>query len=332
MSGERPNREQLLHMAAAFMPGCVLGAAAELDLFTLIGTRRMPLETVARKLKSDLRATRILLDALVALQLLEKHAEGYAVPEAIRPLLCANSSQCILPMVRHRMNILRGWSQLAWVVKAGIPAPRPSSIRGPSADTADFINAMHVVAEEVADRLVEQLGPLEFRHFLDVGGASGTWTVAFLRAVPDATATLFDLSHAIAEAHRRLASSDLAARIRLVAGDYFRDPLPTGADFAWVSAIVHQNSREQNRELFRKVHAALQPGGRIAVRDVVMEPDRTQPQAGALFAVNMLANTQAGDTFTFEELAEDLKSAGFLHAELVLKSDGMDSVVMAMKS
>ena len=57
----------------------------------------------------------------------------------------------------------------------------------------------------------------------------------------------------------------LATRVKLVPGSYESDPLPAGADLAWVSAIVHQNSREQNRSLFLKIFAALQPGGTIII-------------------------------------------------------------------
>jgi SAM-dependent methyltransferase len=85
--------------------------------------------------------------------------------------------------------------------------------------------------------------------------------------------------------------------VTLAAGDFYVDDLPAGADFAWVSAICHQHSRRHNRELFAKVYRALAPGGRIAIRDVVMEPCRTQPRDGALFAINMLVNTDTGGTF-----------------------------------
>jgi SAM-dependent methyltransferase len=239
--------------------------------------------------------------------------------------------QTTLPMIRHRMNILRQWAQLAWVTKAGIPAPRQVSIRGAAADRAAFVAAMHTVSGPIADELVGRLAPLEFKRLLDVGGASGTWTMAFLRAAPGATAILFDLPDAVEQARRRFAGSEFAGRVELVAGDFYVDDLPGGADFAWVSAIAHQHCRERNRELFAKVCAALAPGGRIAVRDVVMEPSRTRPVAGALFAINMLVNTDSGGTYTFGEFAEDLQSAGFAGAELRIKSDAMSSVVLATK-
>ena len=123
----------------------------------------------------------------------------------------------------------------------------------------------------------------------------------------------------------------MAGRVRLVAGDFYQNELPKGADLAWVSAIIHQNSQEQNRELFRKVFRAVEPGGQIAIRDVVMEESRTAPVTGALFAVNMLVGTPRGGTFTFKELAEDVRLAGFVEARLVHRGEGNDSVVVAKR-
>ena len=208
---------------------------------------------------------------------------------------------------------------------------RRASIRGAAADRAAFIQGMNNVSAAAAPGLVERLQPLNFKHLLDVGGASGTWTLAFLRAVPGARATLFDLPDAIPHAATRFAQAGCGSRVTLVAGDFYTDPLPQGADFAWVSAIVHQNSREQNRALFAKVYAALDFGGRIAIRDIVMEPTRTAPRAGALFAINMLVHTPGGGTFTLAELDEDLRQAGFGPATLRLPDPGMNAVVQASK-
>ncbi|MGA2032864.1 MAG: methyltransferase [Thermoguttaceae bacterium] len=328
---ELPDRQQVLELMWGYRPACVLGAAAELNLFTALGSQSLSAEQLAAKLAADHRALAILLDAVAALGLLEKNEDRYSVPRELRPLLVEDNPQSVLPMVWHSMSVLRAWSQLAVVVKQGVPGPRQASIRGAEADRAAFVAAMHVVSGPLADDLVARLGPLSFRHLLDVGGASGTWTLAFLRAVPAATATIFDLPDAIRQARQRLVGSDLAARTELVAGDFYRDDLPAGADFAWVSAIAHQHSRSHNRELFARVYAALEPGGRIAVRDFVMESNRTRPAEGALFAVNMLANTDSGGTFTFEEFAADLAGAGFVDPKLLLSDGTMSSVVEARK-
>ena len=261
MTSSPPDSRKLLEMATSFNASCVLGAAAELDLYTALGGRAMTAGEIASKLSCDMRAMQILLDALAALGLLDKRQQSYAVPEPMRPLLVEGSPQTLLPMVRHMMCVMRSWAQLAAVVRSGKPAVRQASIRGAEADRAAFIAAMHSVSAPVADELVGRLMPLEFAKLLDVGGASGTWTLALLRAVPQATATIFDLPDAIEQARERIGNTEIASRVRLVAGDFYADELPGGADFAWVSAIVHQHDRGHNRDLFAKVFRRWQPVG-----------------------------------------------------------------------
>jgi hypothetical protein len=323
--------QQILELMSGFRPACIIGAGAELDIWGRLGDKSLSAEALAQLLDCDLRAIAMLLDAVAALGLLTKNAGCYHVPDEVRPLLTEGGPNTVLPMVRHTMNILRGWSQLAWTVKSGIPCPRQASIRGFEADRAAFIAAMHAVSGPIADDLVAQLGPLRFRHLLDVGGASGTWTLAFLRAVPGAKATIFDLPDAIRQAEERVKQSEFASRVVLVSGDFYSDDLPAGCDFAWLSAIAHQHSRRHNRDLFLQVFKALEPKGQIAVRDIVMDPCRTSPRDGALFAINMLVNTESGGTFTFEEFAEDLRAAGFVEPQLTVRGETMNSVVMADK-
>jgi predicted O-methyltransferase YrrM len=175
------------------------------------------------------------------------------------------------------------------------------------------------------------LQPLEYRHLIDVGGGSGTWTIAFLRANPAARATIFDLPQVMGQTKARMEKAGLGPRVTLAAGDFYTDRLPGGVDLAWVSAIVHQNSRGQNLELFHRVFEALEPGGKILIRDILMDPSRTTPPAGAMFAVNMLVNTERGGTFTFEELRDDLASVGFTQAKVLRRDEWMHSVMEARK-
>jgi len=324
-------RDRIMQLAYGYQPACVLGTAAELDLFSRIGEGRLTAAQLAAALEADARATAMLADALCAIGVLSKREGRYSVTEEFRPFLLSGTPQTVVPMLQHLMNVTRAWAMLGWTVKAGIPAPRTPSTRGPAADRASFIAAMHSASGPMADQLVAKLGPPQFEHLLDVGGASGTWTIALLRGSPGARATIFDLPDAVTQARDRFAAHELADRVDFAPGDFYRDPLPGGADFAWVSAIMHQHSRRHNRELFAKVFAALKPGGRVAVRDVVMDPDRTSPRMGAMFAINMLANTQSGGTFTFEEIAGDLMSAGFAEPELAVRAEDMNSVVTAVK-
>lgn len=318
-------------MSAGCQEASVLAAVSELEVFVALGDGEATAEALAQRLDADNRGLTILLDAAVALGLLEKGDDRYRVPPSLRNLLSSGGPDSVLPMLYHRANIARGWSMLACTVKAGFPDPRAPSVRGAEADREAFVAAMHTASGPSADDLVASIGPPAFDHLLDVGGASGTWTQAFLKARPGSRATIFDLPHAIDQARTRLAGTDLAGRVAFAPGDFYRDELPSGADLAWVSAIVHQHSRRHNRELLARVFRALQPGGVVALREIVMSSDRTSPLAGAMFAVNMLANTETGNTFTFSELAEDLQSAGFRDVELIHEDPGMNSVVAAHK-
>ena len=321
----------VLAVTSGYQEACVVMAGAELDVFGALAERPMTAAALATALDADLRATTVLLDALAAMELLDKHGDAYRTPPAVAELLTDTGSRSVAAMVRHRSNCLRRWARLAEAVKHGGPAESAPSIRGAEGDRESFIEAMNDINRASAAPLVADLGPLSFRRLLDVGGGSGTWTIAFLRAVPGATATLLDLPEVVPIARRRLADEGLGDRVTLVAGDYNADPLPGGADFAWVSAIFHQNSREQNRALVANVFRALEPGGRIAVRDIVMEPSRTAPLDGALFAVNMLVATPGGGTWTFDELREDLLGAGFTDVELQRREPAMNSTVVATK-
>lgn len=323
--------DDLLAFGRNYQGAAVLGAAADLDLFSAFDKTPRAAADVARALACNLRGVTILLDALVALRLLDKAEEKYALPPGLEALLTPASPQTILPMAQHQAHCLRNWARLARVVKTGFPAESLPGVRGEAGDLEAFIGGMHSISAPNAAHVIQSVQPLEFRHLLDLGGASGTWTIAFLQACPSARATLFDLPHVIPLARPRLAAAGLTDRVKLVAGDFYSDPLPSRADLAWVSAIVHQNSRAQNRALFGKVFQALVPGGRIAVRDILMETNRTRPVTGALFAVNMLVATAAGGTFTFKELREDLRAAGFVEAAVLRRDQAMNSVVVANK-
>ena len=322
----------VLESASGYQPACVLAAASELDLFSVLAGAALSAVEIASKLGADLRATTMLLDALAALGFVEKRNGRYILPPATARLLTREGPTSVLPMVQHQANCLRRWAQLARVVQTGRPAERKPSIRGEQTDEEAFIGAMHVVSTPVASELIEQLGPPAFAHLLDIGGASGTWTIAFLRARHNTTATLFDLPHAIPAAQRRISEANMSNRVRLVAGNFYADALPPGADLAWLGAIVHQNSREQNRHLFTAIARALADGGSLLIRDMLMDELRTTPVAGALFAINMLVATEGGGTFTFNELREDLEDAGFTGVKVLHRDEGMNSVIQAVKS
>jgi len=304
-SGHPWTQEDVLGIARAFQESRVLLSGAELDLFTLLAPAPMTAPDIAGRIGADLPALTIELDALAAMGLLVKRDGAYRTELSAAELLASGRPGSVLPMVLHNANLWGRWARLTRAV-AGPQAEKKID----EASLLSFIGGMHVIAAPLAARIVELVKPGASRRLLDVGGASGTYTLAFLTASPAMRATLFDRGPVVELARERLREAGVLDRVTLAPGDFYSDALPGGHDLVFVSAIIHQNDPVQNVDLFRKAFAALEPGGRIVVRDHVLSPDRTAPRSGALFAVNMLVNTVAGTSYTEADYFGWLRAAG----------------------
>jgi len=323
--------EKVMTQARNFMVSRVILTAAELDLFTHLQKTPSRAETLAALLGLDLKGLTRLLDCLTALGLLLKEEGVYRNTEESL-FLSSDHPQSVLPMVLHMNTLWNTWSGLTEVVRQGQGKgrSRPGGQFDEKAMEA-FIGAMHVGAREMAAKIAEAVDLTPYKKLLDVGGASGTYTIAFLRKNPSLRAVLFDQPKVILMARKRLTEEGLMEKVELVEGDFYRDELPKGCDLAWLSAIIHQNSLDENKMLFQKVYRALEPGGAILIRDHIMDETRTRPAVGAVFAINMLVNTRGGDTYTLSEMETALKEAGFEEIKLIQKGERMDGLVEAKK-
>jgi len=124
-------------------------------------------------------------------------------------------------------------------------------------------------------------------------------------------------------AEQRISEARMSGRVKLVAGGFLVGPLPRGAGLAWVSAIVHQSSRQENRQLFSTVADALNDDGQILIRNVLMDNSRTSPVAGALFAIKLLVATEAGGTHTYGELRNYPEASGFEDTTVLRRDEGI---------
>jgi len=148
------------------------------------------------------------------------------------------------------------------------------------------------------------------RRVLDVGGGSGAYAAAFAGAKPGLEAVVFDLSEVLPLTRRFLAEAGMLDRVGLVAGDYERDALGRDFDLVLLSQILHSQPPHANRALLGKAAAALRPGGQLVVQEFIMDEDRAGPPFNTLFALNMLVNTEAGDTYTGAEVQDWMEAAG----------------------
>lgn len=306
--------ERLDRIANGFMEAKVLLTGAELRLFERIG-HGASAGDLARSIGADLRALEILLDALTAMGVLTKTDGIYNVHPEAGPLLAEDSPDPFAAMLRHRNLMFRNWARLEDRIRGeGIPDPgRRPQLSDPRANE-NFIRAMVSSARRSAEAVAARLDFGDVRTIADVGGGPGRFLLEFLRRAPGAEGYLVDLPLTLEVARRLLEREREWARIRLVSWNVYADPPPTTLprfDLVFVSQLVHAEGPAANRTLFSRLAATVEPGGTLVVHEHVVGPDRTEPAAAALFAVNMLAMTPEGRTYTEDEIASWGAEAGF---------------------
>ena len=325
------SQEEVLRLAQNFMESRILLSGAELNVFTILSHAPLTAKEVSDRTGTDMQALTTLLDALSAIGLLIKHNDAYRCTPSLTPLLAGDQPGSVLHMILHAAHLWQRWSSLTNVVAGKRESEGTSRPSRSAEEMQAFIGAMHVVAEPQARGIIAAVNPGSAKALLDVGGASGTYTIAFLQAVPEMRATLFDMPEVVEMARERLGGAGMLDRVTLVPGDFYRDEFPRGHDLAFVSAIIHQNSLDQNVNLYRKIFRSLNRGGRIVIRDHVMDNNRIYPKDGAIFAVNMLLGTSGGGTYTYGEIKTGLSQAGFAGMRLIRKGEHMDALVEAFK-
>lgn len=327
-----PTQVDVLSDVFSFMKSRVILTAAELDLFTLLSQDPISAQELATRLDLDERATTRILDCLITLDYLRKENGFYGTTEKGAQLASLHA-QSLLPLIRHAGRGWNHWTHLTAAIREGV---NPHVHLLTDAVVSDqernaFVGAMYIRGKELSSRISAAYDVGSYKRMLDIGGGPGAYTIAFLQKNPQLRAVIFDLENVIPIARDKVKQANLQDRVSFVAGDYHRDELPTGCDLAFLSAVIHQNSPEQNQRLYEKTYRALEWKGVLLIRDHVMDRVRTSPPDGALFALHVLVCTQGGDTYTFEEIKDGLETAGFRDVQMIATGNKMDCLVEARK-
>jgi SAM-dependent methyltransferase len=280
----------------------------------------------------DAEALERMLNALVSIGLLCRGEGGdgvvvYSLPEGLAAELGSrvdDSEVTVLDGLAHRADGLKKWMMLDDVVRRGYAEfdDELDVTRDPERNEV-FIRAMHAYAggeDGPAKELAERLPREGAKSFLDVGGGPGTFALAFAERWPGLKAVVVDLALTLRVTRRVIGEHGMEERVGVMEADFYRDrEVSFGGpwDLVLVSAVIHTESAERNRELFRRLRPAVSPGGRIVVREHMLAEDRVSPERAALFDVHMLVSTRRGRCYTAGEVCAMLEDAGFRQAGLV---------------
>jgi precorrin-6B methylase 2 len=317
--------ESIRNFANSFQQSRVLLTAIELDLFSVIDNHLMLPADVARILGTDERATDRFMNALVALGFLKKlHGKFYNTESSKKYFIKGKPEY--MGSLHHTNHLWDSWSTLTDAVKEGTSIYKKNNYKK-EIWRENFISAMHYRAQHEAKIISLMLDLSNVKKMLDIGAGSGAFTYEFMSKNPGMKGVIFDLPDIIPLTKKYAEQSNMLNNVEFIEGDYLADSFGTGYDLMLLSAIVHINSYEQNKQLIAKCANTLNNGGQIIIRDFIMKDDRTEPLSGTLFALNMLVGTERGDTYTEEEIREWFKSSGISRIERKNTSFGSNLLI-----
>ena len=310
---------ELARLASGHVEARLIQAAVQLGLFDCIGDRSLGAGQIAASLSIDPKATELLLNGLTALSLLEKKGEHFSLSAAARTYLVAQSTKSLCGMIRFDASLWNCRERLADAVRSGKPARPANMYQDDPGETETFIQAMDslVKARGDAEVLGHALDWEKVTDLLDIGSGPATYPIHLSRRFPKLRATIFDLPGTLKITERYVREAELEPRIKLVSCDYRKDSIPGSYDAIFLSNIIHGEGYDENQRLMTKLAANLNAGGRIIIKDHILDEIRANTPVGAIFSLLMLLTTASGRCYSFNEVKSWFENAGLSHVRQI---------------
>jgi len=325
---------QLQELGRSYRQAQILLTCVELGVFEALASRSATASEVAAATGSDLRGMELLLNAAVALGLLEKREVFYCNTALTQACLTAGGPADLRRSLRLERASYRRWEHLAEAVQTGRRPEETRRDEQPEDWARHFIYGLYAMARPMAAAIAEALALPQDRplRVIDVGGGHGAYSLALAARYPQVTATIFELPRVVPIAREIVAQAGLSGRVSVQEGNFQRDPLGSSYDVALVFGVLNGEPPAGRPALIQKVSDALAPGGRIVLRDYALDADRAGPAEATIFALQLLLATDAGGLDTRADWATWLAAAGFEGPQTIALPEWFgSSVVMAMK-
>lgn len=328
----------LMRFLGDFANSQILDAALEYDFFTLVHSGFHTAEEIARQAHTDQRATRIVLDSLQALALIEKRDGRYYLAPISDTFLVRGKTSYIGDFRHVALALWDGMAHLKESLKTGKPHGRM--------DTGDALEVWEklvlgiiVVAEPAAKALCDALAIGTERkgiRVLDIAGGSSIFGMTILQHDPSAQVTQVDWPNVNAVAKKLAQERGLMGKIRFIDGEYRSAAMETNHyDFVIASNFCRFESPHGNQELFARAYDWLRPGGYLVVNDFLPNEERTGPTFVLRFSVYTLTHTPEGECWALSQYTKWLKAAGFgsivTYADLPQTLPGTTLIVASKK-
>ncbi len=310
---------ELARLASGHVEARIIQAAVQLGIFEAIGDASLDAQGTAASLGLDPRATELILNALVALELLVKQENRFSLTPVAIKYLAKNSPHYLGGMIEFDASLWSCWEKLPHALRSGKPVRAPDMYQGDVEETATFIKGMDslVRARGDAEILSSALDWQSVTELLDLGSGPATYPIYLGQRFSHLRVTVFDLPGTMSLTRRYIREAGLEPRFKLVTGDYRVDPIPGTYDAVFMSNIIHGEGPEENQRLIAKLISNLGPGGKLIIKDHILDANRTHPAAGAIFSLLMLLTTESGRCYGFDEVIGWFNRAGLKNVKAI---------------
>ena len=303
------NAGTLLSLSGGYWRTCALHAGVHLRLFSMIGDHGLTADDIAKRLEAPSRGVEMLLNALCALGLLGKEKDLYANTRESATFLVEESQGYIGHIITHHFHLVPAWCRLPQAVMTGKPVRQRSSF-GEAEEREGFLMGMYNLAMQIAPGLSKEIDLRGRHHLLDLGGGPGSYAIHFCLANPHLRATVYDLPTTEPFAAKMIERFGLSHRIDFRAGNYVDEEIKGAYDVAWLSHVLHGEGPEDCERILMNVASTMENGGLIVIHDFILDDSFDAPLFPALFSLNMLINTEKGQSYTEGQLRDMLEKAG----------------------
>ncbi len=312
-------RRQVSELARGYRTAQVLLTCVELGVFDAIAAGAAAEGEIVAATGCDPRGMGLLLNTAASIGLLEKREGRFANSELAATCLIRGGAGAMAGSLRLEAAFYRRWERLADAVRTG---QRPAEDRRDESAgdwVRNFVYGLYDMARPVAPVIAAALDLPDDRplRVIDVGGCHAAYSMALARRCPRLTAVVFELPAVVPFTREIIAQAGLADRVSVQEGDFQREELGAGYDMALVFGVLNGEPPAGRPALIRKVYDCLNPGGRIVLRDSVLDDDRAGPPEAAIFALQMLLATESGGLDTRGDWAAWLAAAGFTPPQLI---------------
>jgi 3-hydroxy-5-methyl-1-naphthoate 3-O-methyltransferase len=311
-----------------------VGAAVELDLFTIIHRGKTTAAEIAAEANAHESSTCRLLDAMVALKYLTRKKDRYGLTPATATFLVRSSDLYMEGAGKYASGHLMGWSELAQAVRTGAPviADEPGARGEFFSMLVRCIFPPGYAAATAAVNSLDRAGRTQIRKILDVAGGAAAWSIPFVQAIAGARATVLDLPQVTPVAREYAAKFGVADRFEYMEGDLHQVELGDGDyDLITLGHVIHSEGREDGVKLIERCFRALAERGMLLIGEFIPNDDCTGPPVAMLFGLNMLLHTPVGDVFTMKEYRGWLKGAGFRSIKTIRTPLAVSPLILARK-